>query len=55
MQRSGIAVFAKMGAKTAQTRNLEYVTILWITLGMAEISTYCKSLFLDIRRRKSTI
>jgi hypothetical protein len=46
---------AKIGAKPPLNRNPEYVTILWITLGMTRITPYCKSCFSEYGRRKSAI
>jgi hypothetical protein len=45
----------KIGDKTLVTRNPEELTILWITLGMARVTPYCKSCFCNFRRGKSAI
>jgi hypothetical protein len=49
------ALRAKIGPKPPLTRNPEQVTMLWVTLGMTGITPYCKSCFLEYRRRKSAI
>lgn len=54
-QRRHRAVRAKIGAKPPLNRNPESATVLWVTLGITGITPYCKSRFLEYRRRKSVI